>query len=164
MVAMVVPETMHVKVVSCSGSCRFSFSAAMHSVVAATEYKTLARMNQTRKNRAGHTLLVRLLMAQRMRRMSLACHMSSPNTALHILTTSPTWIMSHCIIRAGNASRCWAKTDYVGHEQRWISCSSPSACGMMHAAALVLVSAGLWRPRVISCPAVAAVSSKGNRS
>jgi hypothetical protein len=38
------------------------------------------------------TLLVRLLMAQRMRRMSIACHMSSPKTALHFFTTSPTWI------------------------------------------------------------------------
>ena len=37
-----------------------------------------------------HTLLVRLLIAHRIRRISMACHMSSPNTALHILTMSPT--------------------------------------------------------------------------
>lgn len=39
---------------------------------------------------AALTGVVRLLMAQRTRRMSRACHMSSPKTALHILTTSPT--------------------------------------------------------------------------
>lgn len=38
------------------------------------------------------TLLVRLLMAHRMRRMSVACHMSSPNTALHLRTMSPTCV------------------------------------------------------------------------
>jgi hypothetical protein len=36
------------------------------------------------------TFPARLLMAQRMRRMSAACHMSSPSTALHLTTTSPT--------------------------------------------------------------------------
>jgi hypothetical protein len=44
---------------------------------------------------AGHipseqNYLARLLIAQRMRRMSMACHMSSPRTALHIFTISPT--------------------------------------------------------------------------
>ncbi|KAL6749628.1 hypothetical protein V8C86DRAFT_2840676 [Haematococcus lacustris] len=70
------------------------------------------------------TWLVRLVMAHRTRRMSPACHISSPNTALHSVTTSPTWIIWHCA--AGDPS--WMAWMVILPDRGSGAKVSPSGC------------------------------------